>query len=302
MHTEELKMNDSIEKLKPLDIIICEGKSEDSDVLVDLTDNKNPENESNLTVNVKNPLLLFTRHSAPITNQEPIVVPTRKPSQSFLMTYSAGAANHLPKLKMEIDPRLVTKLQSSPKPVSRRPSARRSNLPSFNKSPSSGRSAGPFDCLPILDIAAASVSMSASSMLSPIKPKKKVRFADKVIIHRISVHKGQTPAPPPETFRLIISLKEIWQYLDLDKDKYLNMRELRRFADEVWENEDINKMMKSYAQHPNKGLSFGEWCAVIKEEEGDIDDLLDDLYDIFVEESVTEYDEKEDLMERTLSF
>jgi len=296
-------MNESVKLLKPLDIIICEGKSEDSDLLVDLTDNKNPENKSSLSVNVINPLLLSTKQSAPIPIKEPIVVPTRKPSQSFLMTYSAGAAKNLPKLKIEIDARLVTKLQSSPKPVSRRPSTRRSNLSSYNKSPSYSRSAGPFDCLPILDIAASSnISMSASYRLSPVKPKKKVRFADKVIIHRISVHKGQAPAPPPETFRLLISLKEIWQYLDLDKDKYLNMRELRRFADEVWENEDLDEMMRSYAQHPNKGLSFGEWCAVIKEEEGDIDDLLDDLYDIFVEESVTEYDEKEDLMERTLSY
>jgi len=295
-------MNESVELLKPLDILICEEKSEDSDVLVDLTDNKNPENESSLTVNIKNLSLLSTQHSAPIPIQESIVVPTRKPSQSFLMTYSAGAAKSLPKLKMEIDPRLVAKLQSSPKLVPRRPSARRSNLSSCNKSPSSARSAGPFDCLPILDMALSSnVSPSASYRLSPVKPKKKVRFADKVVIHRISVHKGQAPAPPPETFRLIISLKEIWQYLDLDKDKYLNMRELRRFADEVWENEDLDEMMMSYAQHPNKGLSFGEWCAVIKEEEGDIDDLLDDLYDIFVEESETEYDEKEDLMEKTLS-
>jgi len=295
-------MNESIEILKPLDIIISEEESEDSKLLVDLTDNKNPENESNLAVKVINPLLLSTQHSAPITNQEPIVVQTRKHSQSFLMTYSAGAAKHLPKLKMEIDPRLVAKLQSSPKPIPRRPSARRSNLPSFNKSPNSGQSVGPLDCLPILDIAASSnVSMSASSFLSPVKPRKKVRFANQVIIHRISVHKGSAPAPPPETFRLIISLKEIWQYLDLDKDKYLNMRELRRFADEVWENEDLDEMMKSYAQHPNKGLSFGEWCAVMKEEEGDIDDLLDDLYDIFVEDSVTEYDEKEDIVERTLS-
>jgi len=293
-------MNESIEKLKPLDIIISEGESEDSDVLVDLSDNKNPENKSNMTVKVIDPLLLSTQLSAPIPNQEPKLVQDRKHSQSFLMVYSAGAAKHLPKLKMEIDPRLVRKLQSSPKLVSRRPSARRSNLPSFNKSPSSGRSAGPFDCLPLLDVAASSnVSMSASYRLSPPKPKKKVRFADKVIIHRISVHKGSAPAPP-ETFRLIISLKEIWQYLDLDKDKYLNMRELRRFADEVWENEDLDEMMKSYAQHPNKGLSFGEWCAVMKEEEGDIDDLLDDLYDIFVEESVTEYDEKEDMVESDL--
>lgn len=294
-------MNESVELLKPLDIIICEGKSEDSDILEDLTDNKNPENEPNLTVNVKNRLLLSTQHPGPISIPESIVVPTRKPSHSFLMTYSAGAAKNLPKLKMEIDPRLVAKLQSSPKPVSRRPSTRRSNLSPSNKSPSS-RSAGPFDCLPILDIAPSSnLSMSLSYRLTPCKPKKKVRFADKVIIHRISVHKGQAPAPPPETFRLIISLKEIWQYLDLDKDKYLNMRELRRFADQVWENEDLDEMMRTYAQHPNKGLSFGEWCAVIKEEEGDIDDLLDDLYDIFVEESETEYDEKDDLVERTLS-
>jgi len=296
-------MNERVEKLKPLDIIILEGDSEDSDCLADFTDNKYPENESKLNVKVKEPLLLSIQHSAPTPKQEaPIVVPTRKPSQSFLMTYSVGEANHLPKRKMEIDPRLIAQLQASPKQVPRRPSARRcSNVPSFNKNTNSARSAeaDPFECLPILDIAASSnISMSTPSIRSAVKPKKKVRFADKVIIHRISIHKGPAPAPPPETFRLIISLKEIWQYLDLDKDKYLNMSELRRFADEVWDNEDLDEMMRSYAQHPNKGLSFGEWCAILKEEEGDMDELLDDLYDIFVEESVTEYDEKEDAMER----
>jgi len=260
------------------DIVIEEDKS-DSDCFVDVESAKKKD-VSSLTLNSQNrkQLLLSRLHSAP-AHSKSIVVPSRKPSQSFLMTYSG--AKHLPKMKLEIDPRLVHTLQASPKQIARRPSARRSNL-----SPSNRSCSNPFDCLPLLDCAVSSSRVSN-------KPKKKVRFADTVTIHRISVHKGKAP-PPPETFIMIISLREIWKQLDLDKDKHLNMSELRRFADEVWENEDVGKMMRSYASHPDKGLSFGEWCAVLKEEDADMTELIEDLYEIFVYESESEDDEKFD--------
>jgi len=188
----------------------------------------------------------------------------REPSQSFLMTYSAANSNS--RLEMEICPQLVSALQSPTRQVSRRRSVRRSNLTSLQNK----KSAGP---------------KKAS------KPKKKVRFSDNVTIHRISAHQDTQP-PPPETFIMIINLKEIWKKLDLDRDKYLNYSELKRFADQVWEDEDVGSMIESYAAHPEKGLEFGEWCAVVKEEEGDIDELIDELYAIFVEEA--DWSEQED--------
>jgi len=266
-------MNERVEKLKPLDIDISTRKSEIDD-LVDPMENKNAQNEASFGVKERNQLLMSIQNSAAIPKQKQIAVaPTSEGSQSFLMTYSAGAA----KAQMDIDPRLISTLRASPKQISRRPSARRCNFSPETKN----SSIDPFDCLPILDLAASS-NLSTSSRLSPVKPRKRVRFADKVTIHVISV-RGSAPPPPPETFIMIISLKEIWKHLDLDKDKYLNMSEMKHFADEVWENEDLEEMMKNYAQHPENGLTFEEWCAVLKEEEGDMDEFIDELYDIFVE-------------------
>jgi len=203
---------------------------------------------------------------------------SREPSQTFLLTYSA--ANNKNKLEMEICPQIVSALQASPKQVTRRPSVRRSTVASLQND----KSASPKKCL------------RSDSKAS--KPKKRVRFADNVTIHRISAHRDTAP-PPPETFIMIINLREIWKKLDLDRDKHLNRSELKRFADQVWENEDVDRMIESYAAHPEKGLCFGEWCAVLKEEEGDMEELMDDLYTIFVEEpdwSNEEDDEKDNIL------
>jgi len=219
----------------------------------------------------RNHLLLSLRSSGSSfsnNSNAPVVVENREPSESFEMTYSERNSQN--QLKLEIDPRLVSRLQAPQKQVQRRPSRRRST-------------ARASECLPLLDV--------VSSIKAP-KPKKKVRFADNVTIHRISIHKGAT-APSPETVRFIISLRGVWKQLDLDKDKYLNMTELRRFADELWEDEDVEELMKNYAAHPDKGMSFGEWCALLKEEDPDLTDLIEDLYEIFVEESETEDDEKD---------
>jgi len=201
---------------------------------------------------------------------------SRDPSQSFLLTYSA--TNNKNKLEMEICPQIVSALQASTKQVPRRPSVRRSTVASLQNA----NSAGPKNCLG----SDANIPFSKAS-----KPKKKVRFADNVTIHRISVHRDSNPPPPPETFIMIINLKEIWKKLDLDRDKHLNRSELKRFVDQVWENEDVDCMIESYAAHPEKGLCFGEWCAVLKEE-GEMEELMDELYTIFVEES--DWSEEED--------
>jgi len=116
------------------------------------------------------------------------------------------------------------------------------------------------------------------------KPVKKVRFADEVTIYRVSIHKD-TPVPYPETFKLIITLQCIWGVLDEDKDGYLNLKELSYFANEVWEDEDIEKMLKAFAKEPEKGLDFDDWCNLIKEEDPYLNELVDDLYVLFVDGS-----------------
>jgi len=262
-----------------LDIVIEEEKGTQSDVV----DVKSAQSDDRLGSPLNmNRLLLSTQNSAPLMkNYSSIVVKCRKPSESFLISYTAPSTPA--QIKMEISPQLVSTLQASKEKVPRRPSVRRSTVTSISKKNST--SSGPFDCLPLLD------AHISSSRLS--KPKKKVRFRETVTIHRISVHRGSAAPPTPEMFLWIISLKEIWKYVDLDKDKHLNMKELRRFADKVWEDEDVEDMMSSYASKPDKGLSFGEWCAVLKEEDNDMTELIDDLYDIFVEDAETEDDEKE---------
>lgn len=121
------------------------------------------------------------------------------------------------------------------------------------------------------------------------KPKKKVRFDDNVIIHRIEAAPG-IPTAMPETYKLVITMREVWLHLDLDRDKHLNIDELRRFCNEVWEepDSDVYDIMKLYAKvDPDKGINFNEWCSLIKDEDPDLKELVDDLYTIFVEESET---------------
>jgi len=278
-------MSGSVEKLRPLDIVFEEESQENENVhfIEDVGVNRCEMKAAvSLTLECqhRNRMLWSTKLGVLKKKRASTLSidysRDRKPSQSFLMTYSA--ANIKNKLEMEICPELVSALHASTKQVARRPSFLRSKVPSVTND----SSAGSKNCLPL---SASSSSPKAS------KSKKKVRFSDKVTIHRISIHKNTAP-PPPETFIMIMNLKEVWAKLDLDRDKHLNMLELRSFVDKVWEDEDVESMMKSYAAHPEKGLCFGEWCAVLKEEEGEMDELIDDLYTIFVEESEDEDDEK----------
>jgi len=120
------------------------------------------------------------------------------------------------------------------------------------------------------------------------KPKKKVRFDDNVIIHRIEP--PEVPTAVPETYKLLITIKQVWLNLDLDRDEHLNINELQRFCNEVWKepNSDIHDIMKLYAKaNPDKGINFSEWCSLIKDEDPDLKELVDDLYTIFVEVSET---------------
>jgi len=123
-----------------------------------------------------------------------------------------------------------------------------------------------------------------------VKPVKKVRFDDNVIIHRIEASQGM-PTAMPETYKLVVILREVWAHLDLDKDKHLNITELRRFCSEVWEepDSDVYNIMKLYAQDdPDKGMNFNEWCSLIKDEDPELHELVEDLYTIFVESSGSE--------------
>jgi len=121
------------------------------------------------------------------------------------------------------------------------------------------------------------------------KPKKKVRFDDNVIIHRIEATAGM-PTAMPETYKLVITIRQVWLQLDLDRDKHLNINELQRFCSEVWEEPDSNvyNIMECYAKaDPDKGINFNEWCSLIKDEDPDLKQFVDDLYSIFVEDSGT---------------
>jgi len=120
------------------------------------------------------------------------------------------------------------------------------------------------------------------------KPKKKVRFDDNVIIHRIEP--AGVPTAVPDTYKLVITIKQVWLHLDLDRDKHLNIYELRRFCNDVWEDsdKDVHDIMKLYAKaNPEKGMNFNEWCSLIKDEDPHLKELVDYLYTIFVEASET---------------
>jgi hypothetical protein len=122
------------------------------------------------------------------------------------------------------------------------------------------------------------------------KPVKKVRFDDNVIIHRIEASPGIPPAMP-ETYKLVVTLREVWTRLDEDKDKHLNITELRGFCSEVWEepDSDVYDIMKLYAKDdPDKGINFNEWCSLIKDEDPELQELVEDLYIIFLESSDSE--------------
>jgi len=141
-----------------------------------------------------------------------------------------------------------------------------------------------------------SISQKLSlSRLSFKKIKKKVRFNEQVIIHTIEYKQPKRIYGVSDTYLLIVTLREIWSKLDLDKDGYLNMVELERFCLELWveTNVDIPIIMRMYAKtDQNKGLTFHEWCKLVKDEDPEMDTFVDDLYDIFVEPSTSEPDYK----------
>jgi len=130
-----------------------------------------------------------------------------------------------------------------------------------------------------------------SSNLSKIKlqekPKKKVRFDDNVTMHRIEASTG-IPSAMPETYKLVVTMREVWMKLDMDKDQHLNIIELRRFCGEVWEepDSDVYDIMKLYAKEkPEIGMNFNEWCTLIKDEDPELKEFVGDLYTIFVQET-----------------
>jgi len=135
-----------------------------------------------------------------------------------------------------------------------------------------------------------SVSISKRLTLSRIstsrRHRKKVRFNDKVVIHMIEYNEPKTVCANSDTYVLIITLREIWSKIDLDKDGFLNTAELKRFCLEVWEetNIDVPTVMSFYAKaNPSKGMTFHEWCSLVKDEDEDVENFIDDLYYIFVE-------------------
>merc|ERR1719317_451923 len=120
---------------------------------------------------------------------------------------------------------------------------------------------------------------------NPEKPKKKVRFDDNVTIHRIEAP-SRSPQAMPQMFKLYITLREVWYKVDIDADGWLNLAEFRQFCNQVWEEPecDLKQIMGLYAKDdPAKGLNFNEWCTLIKDEDPELSEFVDDLYNIFVE-------------------
>jgi len=188
------------------------------------------------------------------------------------VTYSVSTPKKRELKRLEIPSDLINTLaeKTKLKPKKRNPSPRRSRA-SLPHTPSGLK----FELAPVLE---------------PVKAKKKVRFADEVTIHHVSIH-NYSPAPKPETFKLIITLQCVWQALDVDEDSYLNLVEFSHFANEVWENEDCEGMLKAYAKDPKKGMDFDEWCSLLKEEDPGLHGLVDELYEMFVDEG--SYDSEE---------
>jgi len=118
--------------------------------------------------------------------------------------------------------------------------------------------------------------------------QKRHRLNEDVIIHKVTHGDEEGPVANPEMYKLVIALREVWIKLDLDEDNFLNLSELTRFCKQIWEEpvEDggAKKIMEVYAkEHPEKGISFREWCILIKEEDPDLRDFVEEIYDIFVD-------------------
>jgi len=134
----------------------------------------------------------------------------------------------------------------------------------------------------------ASQRFSLSRKSSSHIPKKN-RLNEDVIIHEVTHDKDAREANP-EMYKLVIALKEVWMKLDLDEDSFLNLSELTRFCKQIWEEpvEDggAQRIMEVYAkEHPEKGVSFREWCILIKEEDPDLKEFVEEIYEIFVDPS-----------------
>lgn len=115
--------------------------------------------------------------------------------------------------------------------------------------------------------------------------KRKDRLNEDVRI--VYADSGASKAKP-ELYKLVIALNEVWKKLDIDQDNHLNMSELTRFCKKIWEEpvEDggAGKIMEVYAdEHPEKGVNFHEWCILIKEEDPDLQEFVEEIYEIFVD-------------------
>jgi len=118
--------------------------------------------------------------------------------------------------------------------------------------------------------------------------QKKHRLGEEVIIHEVTHVDKEAPGAKPEMYKLVIALREVWMKLDLDEDNFLNLSELTRFCKEIWEEpvEDggAQQIMEVYAkEHAEKGVNFREWCILIKEEDPDLRDFVEEIYEIFVD-------------------
>jgi len=117
--------------------------------------------------------------------------------------------------------------------------------------------------------------------------EKTQNLNEDVIIHQVTHVDQELPEAKPEMYKLVIALREVWIKLDLDKDNFLNLSELTRFCKQIWEEpvEDggAQKIMEMYSkEQPEKGISFREWCVLIKEEDPDLRDFIEEIYEIFV--------------------
>jgi len=130
-------------------------------------------------------------------------------------------------------------------------------------------------------------SLSRRSMNKSVCSKTP-KLNENITINRIASSDMAGSKAKSEIYKIIILLREIWAKLDLDNDKHLNMAELKRFCIAIWEEpvEDggASVIMPSYAKlDPKKGLNFNEWCLLIKDNDPDLQQFVEDIYEIFVD-------------------
>jgi len=129
--------------------------------------------------------------------------------------------------------------------------------------------------------------LSRRSMIKSVVAKTP-KLNETITINRIASSDMAGSKAKSEVYKMIILLREIWPKLDLDNDKHLNMAELKRFCIAIWEEpvEDggASAIMPSYAKlDPKKGLNFNEWCLLIKDNDPDFQQFVEDIYEIFVD-------------------